>query len=140
VGTRFSPRPDRPWGPTSLLYNGYRVFPGGKERPGRAANHSPPSSAAVMEEKSYTSIYPLGHTGPVTGSLYIYLYIRECSETIFYRTLSQIRSSHDIISDSFTVKYLYQYLTNLMHKICFTISFISCNFDLLMMSTCARNM
>ena len=26
---------DRPWGPPSLLYNGYRVFPGGKERPGR---------------------------------------------------------------------------------------------------------
>ena len=26
--------PDRPWGPTSLLYNGYRVFPGGKDRPG----------------------------------------------------------------------------------------------------------
>jgi hypothetical protein len=22
--------PDRPWGPPSLLYNGYRVFPGGK--------------------------------------------------------------------------------------------------------------
>jgi len=28
----------------------YRVFPGGKLRPGRAADHSPPSSAAVMEE------------------------------------------------------------------------------------------
>ena len=39
-------------------------------RPGRAADHSPPSSAAVMEEKSYTSTYP-GHTGPVTGSLYL---------------------------------------------------------------------
>jgi hypothetical protein len=50
VGTRFSARPDRPWGPPSLLYNGYRVFPGGKVRPGRAADHSPPSSAAVMEE------------------------------------------------------------------------------------------
>jgi len=37
-------------GSTSLLYNGYRVFPGGKVRPGRAADHSPPSSAAVMEE------------------------------------------------------------------------------------------
>ena len=37
-------------GPPSLLYNGYRVFPGGKVRPGRAADHSPPSSAAVMEE------------------------------------------------------------------------------------------
>jgi len=22
--------PDRPWGSPSLLYNGYRVFPGGK--------------------------------------------------------------------------------------------------------------
>jgi len=22
-------RPDRPWGPPSLLYNGYRLFPGG---------------------------------------------------------------------------------------------------------------
>ena len=26
----FRIRPDLPWGPTSLLYNGYRVFPGGK--------------------------------------------------------------------------------------------------------------
>ena len=43
-------RPDQPWGSPSLLYNGYRVFPGGKVRPVRAAEHSPPSSAAVMEE------------------------------------------------------------------------------------------
>jgi len=49
-GTRFSARPDRPWDLPSLMYNGYRVFPGGKVRPGRAADHSPPSSAAVMEE------------------------------------------------------------------------------------------
>jgi hypothetical protein len=28
--------------PPSLLYNGYRVFPRGKMRPGRAADHSPP--------------------------------------------------------------------------------------------------
>ena len=46
---RFSVRPNRSWDPASLLYNGYRVFPGGKVRPGRAADHSPPSSAAVME-------------------------------------------------------------------------------------------
>ena len=44
-------RPSRPpLGPSSLLHNGYRVFHGGKVRPGRAADHSPPSSAAVMEE------------------------------------------------------------------------------------------
>ena len=31
VGARFfRTRPERPWGPPSLLYNGYRVFPGGK--------------------------------------------------------------------------------------------------------------
>jgi len=50
VGTRFFARPDRRWSPPSLLYNGYRVFPGCKVRPWRAADHSPPSSAAVMEE------------------------------------------------------------------------------------------
>jgi len=70
VGTRFSARPDRPWGPPSLLYNGYWAFTVGKVRPERAADHSPHSSAAVMEEKSYTPTQPLSHTGPVTGILY----------------------------------------------------------------------
>jgi len=49
-GDEFFIRPDRPWGLSSLLCNGYRVFLVGKMRPGRAADHSPPSSAAVMEE------------------------------------------------------------------------------------------
>jgi hypothetical protein len=71
-GEIFRTCPDRPWGPPSLLYNGYRVFPGGKLRPGRGADHSPPSNADVMEEKSYNCTHPLGHTGPVTGLLYLY--------------------------------------------------------------------
>ena len=29
---------NRPWGPPSLLYSGYRFFPGGKERKGRDAD------------------------------------------------------------------------------------------------------
>jgi hypothetical protein len=33
--------PDRPWGSPSLLYNGYRVFPGGRKRPERDADPSP---------------------------------------------------------------------------------------------------
>jgi hypothetical protein len=33
-GEIFRTCPDRPWSPPSLLYNGYRVFPGGKERRG----------------------------------------------------------------------------------------------------------
>jgi len=49
-GEIFRTRPDRPWGPPSLLYNGYRVFPGSKERPGRDADPSPSSSAVVMKE------------------------------------------------------------------------------------------
>jgi hypothetical protein len=49
-GEIFCACPDRPWGPPNLLYNGYRVFPGGKMRPGRAVDHSPPSSAEVIEE------------------------------------------------------------------------------------------
>jgi len=57
--------------PPRLLYNGYGVFPRAKVRPGRAADHSPPSSAMVIEEYSYTSTHPLGHTGPVTGSLHL---------------------------------------------------------------------
>ena len=40
-------------GPHSFLYNGYRVFPGGKERPGRDADPSPPSSAVVMRVELY---------------------------------------------------------------------------------------
>ena len=49
-GEIFRTCPDRPWGPTSLLYNGYTVFPGDKERPERDADPSPPSSAVVMKE------------------------------------------------------------------------------------------
>ena len=32
-GEIFRTCPDRPWGPPSLLYNGYRVFPGVKSGP-----------------------------------------------------------------------------------------------------------
>jgi hypothetical protein len=39
--------PDRPRGPPSLLYIGYRVFPGGRKRPGRYSDPSPHSSAEV---------------------------------------------------------------------------------------------
>ena len=50
VGTRFSARPDRPWGPTHPPVKWVLGRFWGKVWPGRAADHSPPSSAAVMEE------------------------------------------------------------------------------------------
>ena len=49
-GEIFRTCPDRPWGPPSLLYKGYRVFPGGKERLGCDTDPSPPSSAVVNKE------------------------------------------------------------------------------------------
>jgi len=70
VGTRFSARPDRPWGPPNLLQNGYRVFPGGKVRSGRAAYHSLPSSAAVMEDP------PSGPHRACNGITLIFLFIQ----------------------------------------------------------------
>jgi hypothetical protein len=60
-GARFSACPDWPWGPPSLLYNGYRVFPGVKILLGRAVDHSLPSNAAVKKMCSYTSTHPQGH-------------------------------------------------------------------------------
>ena len=38
-GEIFHTCPDRPWGPPSLLYNGYRVFPGVKS--GRGVTLTP---------------------------------------------------------------------------------------------------
>ena len=78
-GEVFRTCPDRPWGPPNLLYNGYRVFPGGKGRPGREADPSPPSSAVVMKGQSYTSTPPMGRTACTEpqclymGDLYLYL-------------------------------------------------------------------
>ena len=60
-GEIFRTCPDRPWGPPSLLCNGYRVFPGGKVRPGCDADPSPPSSAEV---KNRVELYPYSPQGP----------------------------------------------------------------------------
>ena len=67
-GEIFRICPDRPWGPPSLLYNGYRVFPGGKERPGIDADPSPPFSAVVMKGQSYTSTPPTGRKASIECS------------------------------------------------------------------------
>jgi hypothetical protein len=45
----FATRPDRLWGPPSLLYNGYqRLLPWGVKWPGREADPSPSCSAEVL--------------------------------------------------------------------------------------------
>ena len=74
----FRTCPDRSWNPPNFVYKRYRVFPGVKERPGRDADPSPPSSAVVMKEQSYTSTPPMGRTACTElqclykGALYLY--------------------------------------------------------------------
>ena len=61
-GVIFRTSPERSWGPPSRLYKGCRVFPGSKERSGRDADSSPPSSTVVLKGQSYTSTPPMGRT------------------------------------------------------------------------------
>ena len=64
-GEIFRTCPDQPWGPPSLLYNGYLVFPGGKERPGCDADPSLPSSAVGHERVEIYFYSPLWAVRPV---------------------------------------------------------------------------
>ena len=89
-------------GRPSLLYNGYRVFPGSKVRPGRDADPSPPSSATVMKEQSYTSTPPSGPYGlqrasvPVQGCTLIYIchdsrnVTYHCNEIIYFFVITDV--------------------------------------------------
>jgi len=48
--------PDQLWGSPSLLSNGYwGLLPMGVERPGREADHSPPTNAEIKNVWSYTA-------------------------------------------------------------------------------------
>ena len=73
-GEIFRTRPDLPWGPPSLLYNGYRFcFPGVK-RPGRGVNHPHISNAEVKERVEVSSTPSQGLRGLFQGEFYLYLY------------------------------------------------------------------
>ena len=73
----FRTRPGRPWGPPSLLYNGYRVSFTGVKRPGRGVNHPPPSSAEIKEKYCRTSTSLLGLHGLFMDELQLITYY-EC--------------------------------------------------------------
>jgi hypothetical protein len=62
-GEIFRTRPERPFGPPSLLYNGYQVFPG-LRRPERVVDHPPPSSAEAEELYICSVFWP---SWPVLG-------------------------------------------------------------------------
>jgi hypothetical protein len=57
----FQHRPDRPWGPLSLILSGYRccLQGGGGKRSVRGVKHSPPFCAAVKNGWNCTSAPPV---------------------------------------------------------------------------------
>jgi hypothetical protein len=64
-GEIFRIRPDRPWGPPSLLHNRFSVsFPGVKW-PGRSVDHPAPSSAEVKETDELYLYSPSRPSWPV---------------------------------------------------------------------------
>ena len=78
-GEIFRNFPDRLWGPHSLLYNGYRVFPGGKERPECEAD--PPPLLVPWSRKSRAiPLLPLWAVRPVQS-------LSACTRVAFTFTL-----------------------------------------------------
>jgi hypothetical protein len=62
-GKIFHTRPDQPWGPASLLYNGYRVSFLWVKRRRHGIHHPCPFSTCIKNEWGYTSTPPLGVYG-----------------------------------------------------------------------------
>jgi len=98
-GEIFRTCPDRPWGPPSFLYNGYRVFPRGKERLRRDADPSAPSSAVGHERVELYLYSPYGPYGmyrvsvpvqrctlPFLHQIYVLVFT-----TSLFRTLQEIK-------------------------------------------------
>jgi len=56
----FRTRPDRLWGPPNLLYNGYRVFPGGKA----VGTWRLPPTPFSAEVKERVELYLYSLSGP----------------------------------------------------------------------------
>ena len=76
-GEIFRNCPDRPWGPPSCLYSGYRVYPGGKEGPRRCADPSPllvPCSrkSTAIPLLPLLTVQPVQSLSACTVQLYLY--------------------------------------------------------------------
>jgi hypothetical protein len=57
-------------------------FPGGKARPGRDADHSPPSSAEVVNELELYLLHPQAPPWRVEGLLYFY----QTNQNVFFQS------------------------------------------------------
>ena len=70
---------DRPWGPPSLLYNGYRLFPGVKYGRGVLLTTHPLLVSRSWKSRAIPLPTLWATPRPVRGNLYLYLYINSDS-------------------------------------------------------------
>jgi hypothetical protein len=71
----FWTRSDRCWGPPLLLYNGYRIFPGGNAAGAWRWPPTPSNAQVKKRNTAYTSTPPLCLRGLLKGEIYLYLYL-----------------------------------------------------------------
>ena len=87
-------RPDRPWGPPSILYNEYRVFPRGRKRPGRDADPSPPSSSEVWKKSRAIALLSLrAFVAYKKGETYLPTCIEFWQQTLWKDRSAQVPSA-----------------------------------------------
>lgn len=88
-------RPNRPWGPLGLLYNGYQSSSTGVKRPGRVVHHQTPSSTEVKNEKSIRLTPLCVSYCMLRGYLYLHLsllsyaFLKLQKGSSYIRTLNQ---------------------------------------------------
>ena len=80
----FHTRPDRPWGPPSLLYNRYRVFPWGVRRPERGVDHPHHLAPRLKKEYSHTSTLLLDLREMFKSEIYTYVHTCQVIHIIYY--------------------------------------------------------
>ena len=82
------PHSSRPWGPSSLLYNWYRVSSPGVKWPGRDVDHPPPSSAEVKER---VDLYLYSLSGPSWPVIGWNLFLLGSNRSIFVKYIDTLR-------------------------------------------------
>jgi hypothetical protein len=88
-GEIFCTRPDRPWGPSNLLHNGYRVCAPRVRRPGRGVNHPHPIQCRGYRKSRSIPLIPLLRPSwPVMGRcililVYVYHLLVKHSHRLF---------------------------------------------------------
>jgi hypothetical protein len=80
-GLAFLQPSNGPWGPSSFLYNGHRVFFSGVQRSGRGVDH--PFYLAPRLKSSYTSTSPLGLHHLFPGRTLPFTLFRRCHKPFF---------------------------------------------------------